>query len=85
MQLFCCRWPACGETADGVRRIGFAPDGEDDAFAQLRYLCIANNHKLLVGGRVDEELNTFLLEYLSLVGEDDSAVNIIVGRFDEFG
>ncbi len=43
-----------------MRRISLSPYGEDDVLAQLRQFGIVEDNKLLICGRVDEELITFL-------------------------
>ena len=54
--------PAGDETADGVVMVSLSEMGEFDVSAQPFRLFVVDDHKLLVGGGVDEELITLFLE-----------------------
>ena len=64
VQLFCCRCPTGDKAADGMVQIGLAPVCELDILRQSFHGFVGQDNKLLVGGRVDEELAALLLENL---------------------
>ena len=62
VNLFFCRGPAGDEAADGVVMVRLAEVGELHLTAQTLHLFVVDDHELLIGGGVDKELVTLLLE-----------------------
>ena len=55
LQVFLGGGPGGDKAAHGVVAVGGTPMGELHLLLQLAHLAVGNHHKLLIGGRIQEE------------------------------